>query len=507
MKKTNEPPRRQGRQVECLLALSLLMAAASCKDKAAQPAPQKSASEAAEPLAGARDASADEDAGLSVQSFAMASAGDSERVKALVDAWLASQNQGDFAAYQALYGEGFTGIRRSGKRVVALDRNGWLEDRGRMFKKPMVVTIDKLTVVERKGQLSALFTQTWQSGSYKDVGRKWLRLTGHGGQLLIDREEMLDSTLLDPAERPEEPVAARPTTGEVELGFSDKGGLYLAPVLDGQAVLGRVSAPIGKGPVTVIDHTIDAASGTLMGIVAEQAIDPSKLPPELAGYPGASLQILDSDLTPSCTAKVTGLRLGLADWVLDDRSADEPIDAATAMIAESATLIADLSLPNGCEARFARDPGLPRLTGPGQLSDDNGKAISAALRDEAGEPDDESTEMDVDFVAVAGAPSRAIGQVSRHIPDSCETQESYTTTLYRLERKGDGWHIAGELASYDEQDALVTAADFDGDGSIEVVTERGVIAADGSRDAWDPDLSVFWPAGLGCDGYDGEEGD
>ena len=374
-----------------------------------------------------------------------------------------------------------------------------------MFKKPMVVTIDKLTVVERKGELSALFTQTWQSGSYKDVGRKWLRTTGDSGQLLIDREEMLDSTLLDPAERADEPVATRPATGEVELGFSDKRGLYLAPVLDGQAVLGRVSAPIGKGPVTVIEHTIDAASGTLMGIVAEQAIDPSKLPPELAGYTNASLQILDGDLAPSCTAKVTGLRLGLADWVPD--GAAEPIDAATAMMSESAMLIAELSLPKGCEARFARDPGLPRPTGPGQLSDDDGNEIRTALRDEAGEPDDESTELDVGFIAVAGAPNRAVGQVSRHIPDSCETQETFTTTLYRLEREGDSWQITGELASYDEEDALLTAADFDGDGSIEVVTERGVIAADGSRDAWDPDLRVFWPAGLGCDGYDGEEGD
>src|SRR5262249_27020631 len=57
----------------------------------------------------------------------------SPEVRALVDAWLAAQNRGDFAAYEKLYAQKFTGVRRSGTRTVSLDRAGWMRDRKRMF--------------------------------------------------------------------------------------------------------------------------------------------------------------------------------------------------------------------------------------------------------------------------------------------------------------------------------------------------------------------------------------
>jgi len=109
--------------------------------------------------------------------------------RALVDAWLAAQNQGDFAAYQALYAPQFVGIRRSGAKVVELDRAGWLKDRERMFKKPMVVKAKDLRVDDLRVQ----FVQTWQSGTYKDTGRKQLMLVKVGSDLRIAREELLES--------------------------------------------------------------------------------------------------------------------------------------------------------------------------------------------------------------------------------------------------------------------------------------------------------------------------
>ena len=62
---------------------------------------------------------------------------DDDKAKAIVERWLAAQNAGDFAAYEALYAKKFQGTRRSGNKVVTLDRAGWMRDRKRMFKAPM----------------------------------------------------------------------------------------------------------------------------------------------------------------------------------------------------------------------------------------------------------------------------------------------------------------------------------------------------------------------------------
>src|SRR6476646_8105289 len=66
--------------------------------------------------------------------------------RTLVDAWLAAQNKGDFAAYEKLYAKKLTGVRRSGSRTVQLDRAGWMRDRQRMFQKPMKVSASELKV-------------------------------------------------------------------------------------------------------------------------------------------------------------------------------------------------------------------------------------------------------------------------------------------------------------------------------------------------------------------------
>jgi hypothetical protein len=60
-------------------------------------------------------------------SLARAAPEPTREARALFDDWLAAQNDGDFAAYQKLYGADFSGVRRSGPRTVALDRAGWLK--------------------------------------------------------------------------------------------------------------------------------------------------------------------------------------------------------------------------------------------------------------------------------------------------------------------------------------------------------------------------------------------
>lgn len=142
-----------------------------------------------------------------------------EEAQAFVERWLKAQNQGDFAAYQALYADAFRGVRTSSGRSVTLDRAKWMEDRERMFKKPMVVEAASLSVRPSPEGTVVELLQTWSSGDYKDVGRKALLLVDAGGSWRIAREEQLSSKrvllagqiaeVTIPAKTPEAAEAAR----------------------------------------------------------------------------------------------------------------------------------------------------------------------------------------------------------------------------------------------------------------------------------------------------------
>lgn len=129
--------------------------------------------------------------------------------QALLGAWLRAQNQGDFAAYQALYASDFRGVRRSGKQAVPLDREGWLKDRARMFRKPMKVSASAPQVSREGAAVVLLFEQTWASGTYRDVGQKRLVVVEEGGAARIGREELLASDLRPEPLKPEEAALVR----------------------------------------------------------------------------------------------------------------------------------------------------------------------------------------------------------------------------------------------------------------------------------------------------------
>lgn len=117
-------------------------------------------------------------------------------VQALVERWRAAQNDGDFDAYSALYGEPFEGIKRAGEAEQRFDRAGWLEDRKRMFARPMHVEVDELRVEVDATSARAELVQTWSSGTFGDRGRKRLDIASQAGALRIVREEMLDSRIV-----------------------------------------------------------------------------------------------------------------------------------------------------------------------------------------------------------------------------------------------------------------------------------------------------------------------
>lgn len=116
--------------------------------------------------------------------------------RALVEAWLAAQNQGNFGAYEALYARKFSGVKRSGDRIVRMNRAEWLADRKRMFARPMLVEAAELRVVASRSGVTVGFEQTWSSGAYKDTGPKVMVLSREGGAPRVEREELLASRKL-----------------------------------------------------------------------------------------------------------------------------------------------------------------------------------------------------------------------------------------------------------------------------------------------------------------------
>jgi len=121
---------------------------------------------------------------------------DQKDVKDLLDKWLSAQNTGNFSVYEPCYASRFQGVRRTGNFTLRLDRAGWMKDRGRMFKKPMTVQMDKVVIVLTPPSAVVKFEQTWASGKYKDVGPKEMVVVLENGAWKISREELLQSNVL-----------------------------------------------------------------------------------------------------------------------------------------------------------------------------------------------------------------------------------------------------------------------------------------------------------------------
>lgn len=120
---------------------------------------------------------------------------DKAAVRALLDAWVAAQNGGDFAGYERVYAAKFEGVKRAGPRTWRYDRAGWMADRQRMFKRPMQVSIDDL---ELRGDATAVtvgLVQRFQQGTFADRGPKRLVVVPGKAGLQIAREEMLSSEI------------------------------------------------------------------------------------------------------------------------------------------------------------------------------------------------------------------------------------------------------------------------------------------------------------------------
>jgi len=117
--------------------------------------------------------------------------------------WAETQNQSDLAAYEALYSKDFFGIRRAGKKTKRFERDEWLKDRARMFTKRMRVEVADFEEAPTEQGDVVTFTQVWESGAFKDGGKKRIQLRRTTGSYEITQEEMLTSERLEVAKRPD----------------------------------------------------------------------------------------------------------------------------------------------------------------------------------------------------------------------------------------------------------------------------------------------------------------
>ena len=201
-------------------------------------------------------------------------------VQRLVQAWLEAQNTGRFEAYQALYAPRFTGVRRSGARTVQLDRQGWLADRARMFRKAMKVEAKDLQISASATSARVLMQQAWSSASYKDVGPKQLIVVRTADGLRIAREEMLQSRLVGG-------LATRAAAAEA-LALADDESVLLSGAPDDAWARG---APRGDGATW-----------------AERDVREAALPKALGAWKGKKVRLY-GPAGPLCEATIASLVL------------------------------------------------------------------------------------------------------------------------------------------------------------------------------------------------------
>ncbi len=204
---------------------------------------------------------------------------DEPGVKALVGAWLAAQNAGDFAAYERLYAPRFTGVKRAGERETTFDREGWLTDRKSMVARPMSVEAARVDLRVTPRGASAELEQTWSSATYRDVGVKRFVIVPTPEGPRIAREEMVSSRVAG--------AEARPGPGDVLVVHRD--GL----ILDARADEGWASGP---------SRLAEA------GHVVYRDVHESKLPAGVKAWKGRAVRAFSADGS-ACTTQVNGFSL------------------------------------------------------------------------------------------------------------------------------------------------------------------------------------------------------
>jgi len=427
--------------------LLVLMVAVGCGDKKNEAAPQ-----AEKPVA-------------PVAQKPTAKALAPAEVLALVERWKDAQNQGDFAAYQALYAQKMNGVKRVGARVFRFDRAGWLTDRERMFKKKMEVSTDKVEVTVAGPSASARFTQTFAQKHFQDVGPKELVVVREGGELRIAREEMLSSTVV----------------GAQAAGTTGIAGTYL--MLDGEVLLEEDPGLDFKAA-----PALDPGDGSA-SFRARAAVDRASVP-----LAGKSFTVYGAG-GATCQGKVDAVSLvsgvtphfgTVAEW---HGQAETPAlsDAQIAEQVWSSGRTVLVGTVGSCNGLIARAGGSP-IVAFEEVNDD--KLAAAVLASFRKLDEWEKTQHEFAATDERGAWDRegAIVHIFRHPTsrktwavvhanggDMCSGFSAEMTAVF--EQAGKNWKNVSSITL--EQFDPEAAFDLDGDGVPELVAPRVIVGNKG----------------------------
>jgi hypothetical protein len=356
-----------------------------------------------------------------------------------------------------------------------------------MFRKPMKVEEANRVLVEDPDAWTAIFTQTWSSGTYRDRGPKQMRLVRDGDGWAIAREELLSSEVLPIEEPPAVVTAPAPVPGGLAFGLTlatDAAHLELALIDDGEILLARSDADLGEGELVVAkkeEHLLEVRAMW----VRRAIVTP---PAALAAAAGVKVVVLDDMLARVCDGTIgaaTSLekarRMSAPRAVWDD---DGPY-----------TVRASLDAP--CKGEYVRAAALPALAaGPSDEKADAKleRSVRKELRGKHATLADDDLAVNV-ATAVDG--SRWAG-ASFTIEDLCAEAGGANLAL----RDGAGRAVAD--LRFDDQ--LEAAADLGGDGDIDLVTSRGVVdTGSGHVEIWRDDLDRLDENELleRCEGFGG----
>lgn len=101
----------------------------------------------------------------------------SDAAQSLINRWEQSQDSRNFSAYRALYASQFLGIKRtkSGSET-RMNYTQWLNDRQKMSKNIVDVSIGNLQITVSGDTATAQFIQNFRSENYEDTGQKIIKM-------------------------------------------------------------------------------------------------------------------------------------------------------------------------------------------------------------------------------------------------------------------------------------------------------------------------------------------
>jgi hypothetical protein len=413
-----------------------------------------------------------------------------QAVKELVDRWLDAQNQGDFAAYSALYGDAFQGVRRSGKKTVRLDRSGWLADRQRMFRRPMTVAISNLEIAVGPSQARVGFVQDWASGKYHDVGPKAVVVASTPAGLRIVGEEMLSSIL----------VAA---AANLPLASAQ-----LALVHDGKLLLADAVAPgwAAGAPTLVSGHLVEQDPGcqadppdyeaeqgrywechnddpknAYSRFVASRPITPAALPAALAAWTGKRVALYGA-AGKLCEA-TAGELLAWGEWesTIAGLAVPELTEEAASQAVLDKRAVVLGALAGACKgavfARAAELPAPPQWT----LRAPEGPLLARLAQALAGLPgyaDIKAPGIFDDTSLLELAPPDAAGRrfavASIRGALNCH-EDGFVLGVWEVTGAGDALALTQVFEASDRRFDAMAAADVTGDGVPEIVVSGGLL--------------------------------